>query len=295
VSERDRFEPPVYTTDERDDEQRYPDWFPAEPERGYRPIHPEPAWRSLARRAWAPIAALGVLIWKLKFVFVAVFKLKFFTTLGSMFVSIGAYALLWGWQFAVGFVVLLFVHELGHVAEARRQGLKVSAPMFVPFLGALIMLKEMPANVYREAKVALAGPIIGSLGAAAFWIVGEATDRDYFVALAFVGFFLNLFNLAPVWQLDGARAIAAIHPGLWIPGLIAMAALLLVYPSPILLLVVVLGAFQAWHWWQNRGSPDVSRYYEISARQRLAVGLTYLGLAALLGLGIGATHLERDI
>jgi Zn-dependent protease len=291
VSDRERYD--VYTEerDYRDDER----FEVEEPQRGYRPIHPEPGWRVLLRRLWVPMAALGALIWKFKFAFVAIFKLKFFATIGSMFVSIGAYALLWGWQFAVGFVALLFIHELGHVAEARRQGLKVSAPMFVPFLGALILLKEQPGNVYREAKIALAGPIIGSAGAAAFWLVGEATDRDYFVALAFVGFFLNLFNLAPVWQLDGARAISAIHPGLWIPGLVGMAALLLVFPSPILLLIVVLGAFQAWHWWQHRDDPGQRRYYEATSAQRLAVGLTYVGLAVLLGLGMSATHLERDI
>ena len=84
-----------------------------------------------------------------------------------MLVSIGAYALLWGWQFAVGFVLLLLVHELGHVVEAKRQGLPVSAPMFIPFLGALITLKQLPDNAWNEAKVAIAGPIVGGLGAAA--------------------------------------------------------------------------------------------------------------------------------
>ena len=90
-----------------------------------------------------------------------------------MLISIGAYALLWGWQFAVGFVLLLLVHELGHVLEAKRQGLPVSAPMFIPFLGALITLKQLPDNAWNEAKVAIAGPILGGLGAAAVWGLGE--------------------------------------------------------------------------------------------------------------------------
>ena len=95
-------------------------------------------------------------------------------------------------------MLLLFVHELGHVFEAKRQGLPVSAPMFIPFLGAMIMLKELPDNAWNEAKVAIAGPILGGLGAAAVWGLGEYYDSELLVALAFTGFFLNLFNLAPI-------------------------------------------------------------------------------------------------
>ena len=266
-----------------------------EPERGYRPIHPEPAWRSLLRKLWAPIAALGFVIWKFKFVALAVFKLKFFSTIATMLVSIGAYALAWGWKFAVGFVLLILVHELGHVFEAKRQGLPVSAPMFIPFLGAFIALKDRPLSVWNEAKLAAAGPILGSLGALAVWGVYGATGEEYFLALAFVGFFLNLFNLAPIWQLDGGRMISAVHPGLWIPGLAALAVVLFFFPSPILLIIVVLGAFQAWHWWQNRHHPEEQRYYRITPGQRLAAGALYLGLLLALGLATSATHLERDI
>ncbi|MGH2997595.1 MAG: site-2 protease family protein, partial [Gaiellaceae bacterium] len=158
---REQYEPKDWSSlyEARDDD-------PALYERDYKPIHPQPAWRSLVRKLWAPIAAIAFLLWKLKFVFVAVFKFKIFTVAGSMLVSIAAYALLWGWQFAFGFVLLLLVHELGHVLEAKRQGLPVSAPMFIPFLGALITLKQLPDNAWAEAKVAIAGPIVGGLGAA---------------------------------------------------------------------------------------------------------------------------------
>ena len=108
-----------------------------------------------------------------------------------MLLSIGAYALLWGWQFMIGFVILLFVHELGHVLEAKRQGLPVTAPLFIPFLGAMIMLKENPQDAWREAKMAIAGPILGSLGAHDDVGIGEALDSDLLVALAFTGFFLE--------------------------------------------------------------------------------------------------------
>ena len=166
-----------------------------------------------------PLAFLGALFWKFKAAFLVVFKFKFVGTALSGLVSVAAYALLWSWWFAVGLVVLLFIHEMGHVLEAKRQGLPVSAPMFIPFLGALITLKELPDDVWREARVALAGPIIGTLGACAFWAIGAATDRDFFTAMAYVGFFLNLFNLLPIVPLDGGRAIAALHPAFWLVGL----------------------------------------------------------------------------
>ncbi len=266
-----------------------------EPERGYRPINPEPAWRSLLRRLWAPIAALGLLVWKAKFIFVAIFKLKFVASLASMFVSVGAYALLWGWRFAVGFVVLLFVHELGHVIELRRQGVPASAPLFIPFLGAVVGMKQMPKDAWREARVALAGPILGSAGAAAVWAAGEALDSDLLVALAFTGFLLNLFNLLPIVPLDGGRAVAAIHPALWAVGLAGLVVLAFLAPNPILLLILVLGGLELWRRWQARGDPGARGYYRIAPWQRVAAGAAYLGLAAMLALAMSATHVERSL
>lgn len=263
--------------------------------RDYRPIHPEPTWRVLLRRLWAPVAAVAFALWKFKFVFAAIFKLKFFTTAASMFVSIGAYALIWGIPFAVGFVLLLFVHEAGHALEAKRQGLKVSAPVFIPFLGAAILLKELPQDVWREFRVAAAGPIVGSLGALAVLGVYAATGRDFWLALAFIGFFINLFNLAPVWQLDGGRMISAVHPALWIPGLAGLAVLLWFFPSPILIIVVILGALQAFDWWQHRDEPGKRRYYAISRGRRTAAAAVYLGLLATLAVLTSATFIERDI
>ena len=181
--------------------------------RDYEPIHPRGRLRELGRKLWAPIAAVGLLIFKFKALVLALFKFKLFVTSGSMLVSIAAYSWIRGWRFAVGFVVLLLVHELGHVLELRRQGIPASAPLFIPFLGAVVGLKKLPPDVWREAQVALAGPILGSLGALAFWIAGEATGSDLLVALAFTGFFLNLFNLLPVTPLDGGRAVGGRAPG----------------------------------------------------------------------------------
>ena len=170
-----------------------------------------------------------------------------------MLVSIAAYAWIWGLPFAIGFVILIFVHELGHVIELRRQGVPASAPLFIPFLGAVIGMRELPDDAWKEAKVALAGPILGSVGAAACWIAGEATGSELLVALAFVGFFLNLFNLIPIVPLDGGRAAGALHPALWFVGLLLMVGLVVVRPNPILVLIVVIGGLDLWNRWRARG------------------------------------------
>jgi Zn-dependent protease len=172
-------------------------------ERLYDPIHPRGTdWRGIFRRIWAPIAVLLGLAIKFSF---AVFK--FF----SIFISVAAYSLIWGWKFAIGFVLLILVHELGHFFEAKRQGLDANLPMFIPFVGAFVLIKNAPLNPWRNALVALAGPFVGGLGAAACWGIGESIDSDLFRALAYAGFLINLINLIPVGILDGGSVWRAIN------------------------------------------------------------------------------------
>ena len=261
--------------------------------RDYEPIHPRGGLADLLRKLWAPIAAVGLLVFKFKTAILALFKLKIFVTSASMLVSIAAYAWIWGWRFAVGFVFLLLVHELGHVLELRRQGIPASAPLFIPFLGAVVGMKQMPHNVWKEAQVALAGPIIGSLAAFGLWAAGEALGSELLIALAFTGFFLNLFNLLPVSPLDGGRAAAALHPALWAVGLALLLGLTLLYPNPILILVLVIGGLEVWRRWRERDEPGAREYYAIAPWQRAVVGVTYVGLIAVLALAMSATHLER--
>lgn len=258
-------------------------------ERGYEPVRPRGGGWDLLRRLAVPAVAAGVAVVKFGGLLL---KLKVVTTGLSMTASIAAYAWIWGLPFAVGFVALILVHELGHVAELRRQGVPASAPLFIPFLGAVIGMKQLPDDAWKEARVALAGPIVGSLGAAALWIVGESTGSDLLIALAFVGFFLNLFNLIPVVPLDGGRAAAALHPALWLVGLLLMAGLVVVRPNPILLLIVVLGGLELWRRWRARGADTA--YYRIPAVQRAAVGIVYVGLVAVLALALSATYVERS-
>src|SRR5262245_8185510 len=120
-----------------------------------------------------------------------------------MLLSVFVYAFIFGWWYAVGFVVLLLVHEMGHYVAARRRGLDVGAPTFIPFVGAWIELKQMPHDAETEAYVGFAGPLVGSLGALACYFLARNYDSDLLLALSYAGFFLNLFNLIPISPFDG--------------------------------------------------------------------------------------------
>jgi len=275
---------PRYRLPEQDELEPYQ---PPEPYREYEPIQPEPGWRATLRKLWAPIAAGGAALAKYGAVLL---KAKF---LFSIFVSFGVYLWLGGVWFAVGLIVLLFVHEMGHVIEAKHQGLDVTAPMFIPLLGAMITLRENPRDAWHEARLALAGPILGSLGAAAIYLAGVAEDSNRLKAIAFLGFFLNLFNLLPVVPLDGGRAVAALHPALWLLGLLGLGALVVLRPNPILILILVFAAMELYRRWQMRGHPAAQAYYRVLPWQRAAVAAAYFGLAALLVLGMHETHVPR--
>ena len=174
-----------------------------------------PWWR---RAGGSLLATLVVIAAKAKTLLLLLPKLKLLTTSATMLVSIAAYALIWGWKFAVGFVALLFIHEMGHVIALRREGVEASAPVFIPFMGAVVWAKSLGGNALAEARVGLAGPILGTIGAAACLPIAAATGSDLWTALAFTGFFLNLFNLLPVTPLDGGRAMAALAPWMWFVG-----------------------------------------------------------------------------
>jgi Zn-dependent protease len=264
---------------------------------GYEPPEPvrhEPRFRILRKLA-APFILLGVLLAKFKWLVFALFKIKIFTTSATMLVSVAAYALFWGWKFALGFVLLMLVHELGHVLEAKRQGIPVSAPIFIPFLGAAIIPKEAFPNAWAEAKMAAGGPILGSLGAAGVWIAGEAYDSELLIALAFTGFLLNLFNLLPVSPLDGGRMAAALHPVLWLVGLGGLALLTFLAPNPILLIILVLGGLEVWNRWRMRDDPTGAEYYRVQPWQKVTIAALYAGLVVSLSLAMSATHIEKDL
>jgi Zn-dependent protease len=263
---------------------------------GLGPAQPEK--RSLLQRLLAPFIALAALAGKFKGALLLVTKAKFLVTSGSMLVSIGAYALIWGWQFGVGFVLLLLVHEYGHVIQLRREGVKdASAPIFIPFLGALIWSKSLGKDAAAEARVGLAGPILGSVGALACVGLFALTGNHLFQALAFTGFFLNLFNLLPVGFLDGARAAAALSPWVWLLGVFGIVILILTIPNPLIILIGVLGIYETYVRFRafRTGGEEVQKYYSIARRDRIAIGVTYLALIIALVVAMDLTHLERTI
>jgi Zn-dependent protease len=259
-----------------------------------RPAPPlEPERRTLRNRIGGALAAIGVVLAKFKSVLLLLPKLKILTTSGSMLVSVAAYALIWGWKFAIGFVLLLFIHEMGHVFQLRREGIPSSAPIFIPFMGALVAMKKLAGNAAAEARVGLAGPVLGSLGALVPLVLWKLTGQTFFEALAFVGFFLNLFNLLPVLPLDGGRAMAALTPWMWVVGYGLLVAATFVFPSPIMVLILLLGGIETYRRWQLRKTPQAQAYHRVSRGQRAAIAAVYLGLAIGLAVGMHATHVVR--
>ena len=260
---------------------------PAEPR--YEPIRPEGGLWNLVKKFLAPLAAIGFLLAKFKGFALVLLKVKFLGTALTMIVSVGAYALLFPIWFAIGFVVLIWVHEMGHVLQLKREGIEASAPMFIPFLGAFVAMKEMPKDALAEARVGLAGPILGTLGALGALGIYALTQEPLFLGLAYVGFFINLFNLLPMLPLDGGRAVGALSPAFWFVGIVGIVALLFVQPNPILIFIGLLGGMELWRRWRTRNSPEGQAYYKIKPYHRVMVGLVYFGLIALLGLGMAVT------
>jgi Zn-dependent protease len=283
--EHEWWSPPATDADDRNGQPDlfgFPDYTPA---REHRPL------RDLLRRIWAPIAAAAVFVLKYGAI---LFKLKFFTVIGSMLASAGVYIWIGGIWFGVGLVLLIFVHEMGHVLEAKRQGLPVSAPLFIPLLGAFIQMKRMPQDAWHEALNGIAGPLLGSAGAAACWIAGEAYDSRPLIALAYLGFFINLFNLVPFLPLDGGRIAVAIHPALVAIGLLAMLALVIVQPNPILIMILIFGGMETWRRWKLRRLGESQAYYRVRPWQRVVMAALYFGLAVVLVFAMDHTHVPRD-
>jgi Zn-dependent protease len=253
--------------------------------------------QSLRKRVGGALAAIVALIAKffaaIKGVLLLLPKVKLLTTTGTALVSVAAYSLFFGWEFAAGFVLLLFVHEMGHVIQLRREGVPASAPMFIPGFGAVVMMKSLPDDALAEARVGLAGPILGTLGAAACLALAEALNSDLLRALAYVAFFLNLINLIPVVPFDGGRAMAAMAPWMWFLGLGALVALLLITGNPFLLIFLLLGFMETRRRWQQRKTRSLEQaaYYRVAPRHRVYVGAVYIGLIVVLVLGMDVSHI----
>lgn len=216
-----------------------------------------------------PLGIVAVLLFKfgakLKFLIVPILKFipMILKTGGTMILSIWVYAMMWGVWFAIGFVLLIFVHELGHLLAARKCGLKVGAPVFIPFMGAFIALKEAPRDAWIESQVGIGGPMLGTLGAGVCEIIHLVTGNQLFRALAYTGFFLNLFNLAPVGFLDGGRIVTALSPWLWLVGFAIMIGLTILRPNFIVILILIMSVPRLFSLFRRK-SDEERRYFEVT-------------------------------
>ena len=247
---------------------------------------------STARKAGVGLAALAALALKFgKLVPLALKSLAGLLKLGnvlptavSMAVTVWAYAQIWGWWFALGFVLLILVHELGHAAVMKAKGLRTSPIVFVPFVGALIAVKDQFRDALVESETAYGGPAAGALAATACFVGWRLTGHEFLLNLSYLGFLLNLFNLLPVSPLDGGRIVTAVSPALWLVGLVAAGALAFRSGHPLLMVIAVLGALRAWRTWRSRGADQPAAYFEVPARARALMALAYFGLCAYLGV-----------
>jgi len=211
----------------------------------------------------------------------------------SLLLSVGVYAIFWGWKFALGFVLLLFVHEIGHVVVLRAQGVPASAPMFIPFLGAFVAVKGPQRSVADEAWSAMAGPIAGTIGAVATLQLANLDGSLLLRALAYTAFLINLFNLVPALPLDGGRVAGALHPAVWGLGILAAVGLLIYRPSPVLIFVLLLGGMEAYRRWNQRRAGQAGEYYSVPPAMRAALGVTYVAIAVACLYGMHVAHVAN--
>ncbi len=249
------------------------------------PYHYSPAPRQSDRGALGWLASGALAVWAVvKYGLIVLVKLPAGATILSLLVSFGGYAVFFGPWFAVALVVMILVHEMGHVVEIRRQGMQATAPIFIPFLGAAIFQRSHPTDALKQAQVGIAGPIAGTLGATVAFLLYGSTGNPVFLSMAWIGFYINLFNLIPLWQLDGAWILGPVSPWFQVAALavIGVGALTLhFFLSPLLLIFALLGIPTLLARFRNRSNPY---YTSVPATGRWAMGFAWIGLVVYLGI-----------
>lgn len=236
-------------------------------------------------------ATLLVVAAKAKVLLVALKALKFgklAITMGSMAVMIAVEAQRGGWAFALGFVLLILIHEIGHGVEIKRAGLQAGYPVFIPFFGALISLRGQPRSPVEEARIAFAGPLWGASAAIATAALYLATRQRVLLSIAYSGFFLNLFNLTPLGFLDGGRVTKVFARRAWIVGLAIFAGMFAFTHAPQLLIIGLLALSQIWR--RGGSVPEV----EVAPADRRAVAVRYFALCGVLAAGIAFSRMLLD-
>lgn len=214
-----------------------------------------------SNKGWLSLGAIGLFfLGKMKWLF-ALLKIAKVGSLISIFISLGAYALVYGWKFAVALIYLIYIHEMGHLLAAKRKGIKTSNAIFIPFVGALISLKEEPKNANQEAYLAFGGPLLGTLAFLPAIPLFMMTENPFWLLVITLGAMINLFNLMPVHPLDGGRIVGVISTKIWVLGIIGMVVYMFFHPNPFLILFLLLGITK---WWKEFRS-------EITRNQRDSV------------------------
>jgi len=238
------------------------------------------------------VVAIGLILLKWgKFLLLGLKSTKVLTSAATMLVSMVVYATIFGAPYAVGFVLLILLHEMGHFLAARQRGLAVGAPTFIPFFGAWIQLKAMPHDVETEAYVGIAGPVFGTVASLACYGIARLGGGDLFLALAYSGFFINLFNLLPLSPLDGGRVTAIVSPRIWLLGAPLLIALFFYRPNPMLIVVAILAIpslIKAWRY--DPADPKNAAYYGVSPTLRIQYGIAYLALIVFLAVMMQGLH-----
>lgn len=255
-------------------------------------LHPYPTMRERLKKLFAPLAAVGAFLAKFGAV---IFKLKYFAFFGSFAVSLLAYAQFWGWKFGLGFVLLLLVHELGHVLALRMRGIRNSALVFVPLLGAFTSWRPTERNPYQEAETALAGPVIGTAGSLVVGYIGHVQGSALLGSIAFTGLFLNMINLAPVPVLDGGRLTHLLHPSVWVLAIAGLIGWEFFRPNKIVVVLVILAVYQFIHQLRDRDGSFAANSAFITSAERLRISSVYAVTIAAILIGMHATYAERHL
>ncbi len=248
------------------------------------PYHYAPTPQSNNRGLMGGLGAVLAAVWAfVKFGGLLLLKLPFAGTLISLVISFGGYALFYGPWFAVALLTMIFVHEMGHVIEIRRQGMQATAPIFIPFLGAAIFQRSHPTDALKQAQIGIAGPIAGTIGATVAFALYGTTHNPVLLLAALIGFYINLFNLIPIWQLDGSWILAPVSKWFMVAGyaLIAAAVFVFHFVSPLLIIVALLGVPTLLQRFRDAANPY---YTSVPARARLAMGAAWLALVIFLGI-----------
>ena len=247
------------------------------------PYHQSPAPQQGGRNLVGWLGSGVLAAWAVvKYGLLLAVKVPALTTLVSAVISVGAWSLILGPWAAVALVVMIFVHEMGHVVEIRRQGMQATAPVFIPFMGAAIFQRSHPTDALRQAQIGIAGPIAGTIGATIAFIFYTSTHSPIFLVAAWFGFFLNLINLIPAGMLDGGWILAPVSKWLLVAGygLIAVGVFFLHAFSVVLLIIALLGLPMLIARFRNGDSPY---YTSVAAGAKWAIGLAWLGLVLYLG------------